>query len=337
MRVALTLLAILSLTLADAARAHDPGLSSAQLRRAADRLETLLEFHDADLEGLDLVSIASQALILESGRGTIEPLSVEVAPTRERHTGIHLVHALEPGEEPTATLGLIERLPFGHKTYLRLQRPDGAPLAERILSAGAARVAVPFAAGREASVQAPWHFFALGIEHLLIGFDHVLFLLVVLLGCASLRAALRMVSAFTLGHSVSLAAATHGWLHLSSDVAEPIIAASIVYMAGLALLSSGRARERATLTFAFGLVHGLGFAGVLAGLGVESGTGGVALPLLSFNLGVEVGQLGIASLVLPALLSLRRGRGFGRIGVPACAGLAGAVGLVWLVERTLGA
>ena len=124
-------------------------------------------------------------------------------------------------------------------------------------------------------------------------------------------------------------AASLGWVSLSPRLVEPAIAASIVVVAALNLFRAGQERERLALTFGFGLVHGLGFAGALAELGV----GASAAPLLAFNLGVEAGQIAIAATVLPGLAWLRRSPAFLRAGVPASSGIVGALGLAWLIER----
>jgi hypothetical protein len=89
------------------------------------------------------------------------------------------------------------------------------------------------------------------------------------------------------------------------------------------------------LTFAFGLIHGLGFAGVLHEMGIANSGSGAVVPLLAFNLGVEAGQLAIAAVVLPILWKLRDNRTFLRRGVPACSIAVAAAGAYWLIERTL--
>ena len=115
-----------------------------------------------------------------------------------------------------------------------------------------------------------------------------------------------------------------------------MIAASIAYI-GIENIFRPRAdlSWRGALTFVFGLVHGMGFAGALKELGVGADGGGVFRPLLFFSLGLEATQLGLAALVFPPLLWLRTKPAFPRLGVPACSGLVALAGLYWLVERTL--
>jgi hypothetical protein len=94
-------------------------------------------------------------------------------------------------------------------------------------------------------------------------------------------------------------------------------------------------RGRWALTFGFGLIHGFGFASVLRDLGVGGGAQGIAMPLFTFNLGVELGQIAIAAVVLPLVWQLRKHEGFRRRGVPALSALVALAGLYWLLERTL--
>jgi hypothetical protein len=145
----------------------------------------------------------------------------------------------------------------------------------------------------------------------------------------------RVVTTFTAAHSLTLAASALGGLSVPAVWVEPLIAASIVYVAGLNLLEPGRARERLAATFGFGLVHGLGFAGTLADLGVGGAPGGAALPLFAFNVGVEAGQLAVAGAVLPALAQLRHYPRLQRVARPAASLCIGLCGVIWLLERTL--
>jgi len=174
-------------------------------------------------------------------------------------------------------------------------------------------------------------FFRLGMEHMLTGYDHLLFLTGIVLVCTGLKSMLVLVSGFTVAHSLSLAAAALGWLALPSSLVEVLIAASIVYVGVENLVSRAPLSRRTALTFAFGLVHGLGFAGVLRELWPQADHG-LALALFSFNLGLEVALLALALVVLPVLLELRsRGGGarplrFGSLAVSAAGGY-------WLVTR----
>jgi hypothetical protein len=157
-----------------------------------------------------------------------------------------------------------------------------------------------------------------------------LFLLALLLAGRRLSSAALTITAFTVGHSVTLALATLEVVQVSSRLVEPLIAASIVYVGVENLFR--RPRHRAVPALGFGLVHGLGFASVLRELGIAAETG-VAGPLLAFNAGVEVGQLSIAAVVVPLVHLARRLGCYERRVLPIASVAIGLLGAMWLVER----
>jgi hypothetical protein len=187
-----------------------------------------------------------------------------------------------------------------------------------------------------------------GAWHIGIGFDHILFLVSLLLpavlawqarerrwqAVGGLAAAswdvLRIVTAFTVAHSITLTAATLGWITLPARPVEATIAASVV-LAALNNVWPVLHERRWVVAFVFGLIHGFGFAGALEELGLPRGA--LALALVGFNLGVELGQLAIVALFLPLAFALRRGRFYRRTllvgGSLVIALLAG----LWFVER----
>lgn len=154
-------------------------------------------------------------------------------------------------------------------------------------------------------------YLVLGVEHIFTGYDHLAFLfgLLVVAGFARLRDGLRyvlgVVTAFTVAHSCTLISAGLGWVHLSPRVVEPAIALSIAYVA-VENLVVPKPRFRWLLTFGFGLVHGFGFSSVLREIGLPPR--GMVLSLLSFNVGVELGQLAVVLMVAPALMLFTRWR-----------------------------
>jgi hydrogenase/urease accessory protein HupE len=175
------------------------------------------------------------------------------------------------------------------------------------------------------------HFLLLGIEHILTGWDHLVFLISLLLVATSFRGVLKFVTAFTLAHSCTLALTAFRLIQLPGALVESMIAASIIYVA-LENLSAADQKWRWILTFAFGLVHGMGFGGAL----LEMQLADPALALLGFNLGVEVGQLGVVALMLPVLFLLRRREAFyRRYVVRGGSAAAAGLGLFWLVSRIL--
>jgi hypothetical protein len=184
-------------------------------------------------------------------------------------------------------------------------------------------------------------YLVLGVEHIFTGYDHIAFLfgLLVIAGAGGLargaREVLKVVTAFTVAHSLTLISSALGWVAIGSRLVEPAIAVSIAYV-GVENLVQPHPRRRWLLTFGFGLVHGFGFASVLREIGLPSK--GLLLSLLSFNLGVELGQLAVVAAVLPALALVVEGaRGApppARVVVAAAAILiAGFLSTLFGVER----
>jgi HupE / UreJ protein len=183
-------------------------------------------------------------------------------------------------------------------------------------------------AGRASLVATAGRFVVIGVEHILLGIDHVLFLLALLLGARSLGQVVKLATAFTAAHSVTLALGALGWVNVPPEIVEPLIALSIAYVAADVVLG-GEGRHRLGIVFAFGLLHGLGFAGSL------SWSGDIDLAALAtFNVGIELGQALIVLAVFPVLLLVRRLRWSPYAHAAAAAG-AGGFGLLWFVERLM--
>jgi HupE / UreJ protein len=234
------------------------------------------------------------------------------------------------------TLQLSDTLstPFGehYRSIVSVTRPDGTR-EERLLDREQTQASFDFGRAAPSSFAA---FLRLGGEHILSGADHLLFLAALLLGSAGLRSLLITVTAFTAAHSLSLAAATLGWAHASPAWVEPMIAASIVWVAletvfrRAGAMSRHASLRRHALTFGFGLVHGLAFAEALTELHLQGWP--LARALLGFNLGVEAGQALVVLLLAPVLAWLVR-RSFGARAVRGLSLVIACVGLFWLVQR----
>jgi hypothetical protein len=187
-----------------------------------------------------------------------------------------------------------------------------------------------------------------GVWHIAVGADHVLFLLCLLLPAVLVREdrrwapvprlrpaaaeVLRVVTAFTVAHSITLSLAATGQVELPSRLVESAIAASVLLAAldNLWPLWSGR---RWLAAFGFGLVHGLGFASVLGDLGLPRGS--LVAALLGFNLGVEAGQLALVALFLPLAFAARGSFAYRRLALGAGSLGVAVVGSVWPLERGL--
>jgi hypothetical protein len=201
-----------------------------------------------------------------------------------------------------------------------------------------------------ARAEGPWaraqSYVALGVDHILMGLDHLLFVFLLLLLIRRARLLVGAITAFTVAHSLSLAAATLGWIAVPAAPVEAIIALSIVILATELVQPRGTglqltARFPWAVSFSFGLLHGLGFASALSDIGVPQGD--VPLALFAFNLGVEAGQLLFIAAVLTAGLFLGRlGPRPGKVlarGGPAFGATVYAIGglaAYWMIDRIAG-
>jgi len=226
---------------------------------------------------------------------------------------------------------IVRHLARGHRELLSIRAPDGVVLSERMLDAASDEVVTDISVVGEASSSAA-RFLLLGVAHILTGYDHLLFLAGVLVMLRRWRDVVQTITAFTVAHSITLALATTGLLLIPGRIVEPLIAASIVYV-GIENLMRDVQGSRWKLTFGFGLVHGLGFATVLRDLGIGTNGQAIALPLASFNAGVEVGQMAVAALLVPVFWWLAA-RPIPRLRfAPAWSVLVITAGSYWLVER----
>ncbi|MBU6271541.1 MAG: HupE/UreJ family protein [Betaproteobacteria bacterium] len=180
----------------------------------------------------------------------------------------------------------------------------------------------------------------LGVEHILAGWDHLLFVISLLLLVGFNRRLVATVTAFTVAHSLTLAASALGWLVLRSPPVEAAIALSIVLVCGEAIRARDTLSRRwpALVALIFGLVHGLGFAGALKEIGLPDGHASIAL--LCFNLGVEIGQLLVIALGWllvrgAARIPIVAGRSSERLR-HALVYSTGGIGAFWLIERVAG-
>lgn len=189
------------------------------------------------------------------------------------------------------------------------------------------------------SAQSGWqvfgHYIPIGFDHILPkGLDHILFVLGLFLLAAHLRPLLWQVTAFTAAHTVTLALGAMGWVSLPAGLVEPLIAASITYVAIENVFTDHLNPWRPLIVFCFGLLHGLGFASVLETFGLPDNH--FVPALLGFNVGVEFGQLTVIALAFLAVGAWFRDKPWyrRRITIPASLAIA-AVGAFWMVQRTI--
>ena len=349
---------VLGLGLSLLGRAHDPGLSTAQGELSADRISLTTGFAPADAQQFlpesarkdekwttiefdavhnQLLTIAPQLWEVRSGGVLLVPQDVRVELLPGDNVSFHLVFPrARGGEKLTLRAPKLQDLPAGHRQFVIISDERGSVITKKLLSTRDPTLEVKVLAEGDSLAPTFWGFIKLGVEHIWTGYDHLLFLFALLVVCRSFRSIVGIVSCFTVAHSLTLALATLNLVTLPSRLVEAAIAASIVYVGVENLLRRGaEPRGRWALTFAFGLIHGFGFASVLRDLGVGAGAQGIAMPLFTFNLGVEIGQVAIAAVVLPLVWQLRKRESFVRRGVPALSALVAAAGLYWLLERTV--
>jgi hydrogenase/urease accessory protein HupE len=188
---------------------------------------------------------------------------------------------------------------------------------------------------KETTKEIAWTYLVLGIEHILGGLDHLLFVLALLLLVKNMGLLLKTITAFTLAHSITLASAVLGFVQIPSAPVEAVIALSILFLASeLAREKHGQERHPWVVAFTFGLLHGLGFAGALAEVGLPPNE--IPLALFQFNVGVEIGQILFVTVVLLI------GKGIRKISYEwpvwirrGPAYLIGSVAAFWCVQRTV--
>lgn len=219
---------------------------------------------------------------------------------------------------------------------LRLQRLDGTELTHRLTAARP----IYTVEANPSIWQVGWTYFVLGIEHILLGIDHLLFVLALLLIVGDWRKLIGTITAFTVAHSITLALATLGFVNVPGPPVEAIIALSIVFVAAEVIRGQqGNAglteRWPWVVAFSFGLLHGFGFAGALSEVGLPQTS--IPIALLTFNLGVEAGQLLFVAAALCIYLVVAKARikpPTWAFSIPAYA--IGGIAAFWTIERVIG-
>jgi len=341
------------------AKAHDPGLSSLTIRQLPNGLEATLTLAvkdaaqiaelDQDQDGTVTqaefgrnqsqfdVAVASQIVIAVNGK-VVKDSSIHSRLDENNNVEARLNFHGAGFSSLEIQSKIIASLPFGHRQYLQIQNSRGQTIFERLLSAATDRATVEVAHARSntaalEAVSSFTNFLCLGVKHILTGYDHLLFLIGLLLVARGFFASLGIITSFTIAHSITLAVATLGLVQIPSRIVEPLIAASIVFVGIENLLRGDIPKARRVVPFGFGLIHGFGFASALREAGIGSGTGGIVLPLFSFNLGVGLGQIMVAALALPIIWKLRENPLFIARWAPACSAAVVLLGSFWFVQR----
>jgi hydrogenase/urease accessory protein HupE len=320
----------------DRAYLVDIGFLATDLERMFS--ETMAERASADL---------SQPGVLETEIGRFVQRRVSMKDAEGRLCAVHVEHA---GEDPANADSALVKLRFdcaeapGNIFYdaTKLLAAQGAKGKHLVTvgdgpNAGETMLyptdpALDLSKPLETVWQLMWKFLKAGVEHILTGYDHICFLVAILLWATRVWPVVKVVTAFTVSHSVTLSLAALNVVTLPSHWVEAAIAASIIYVA-VENFFSRRADGRWRDTFLFGFIHGFGFASGLLELGVPQNA--VLPALASFNIGVELGQLAVVLVLVPSLIALdtrTRGKRDPRL-VYSVSAVIAAFGVYWLVER----
>jgi hydrogenase/urease accessory protein HupE len=318
------------------AAAHAVGVSRGEWTVDGARVTGEVAFAQSELlasfDNADPLAVDVAALIDVSADGAACPGSLDLARAAENDGAIFRITWTCPRAPRSLRIAapILDELSRGHRLVARAHA-DGATVDD-VLYVGHDALTVDVGPTTSAPPPAPSlaAFVAMGMEHILTGYDHLLFLFGLVLVSGRIRSLLGTVTAFTAAHSVTLAVAALGLWAPSPRLVEPAIALSIAYV-GVENFFLRDAAKRWRITLPFGLVHGFGFAGALREIDLPRAQ--VPSALLGFNVGVEIGQLAVMAVLLPALFLLRQRRWFEPRGVRALSGAIVAVGLAWFFAR----
>ena len=358
----LALLAGITLGIGVSARAHQVNLSTARVTLGGDRTVTV----EVALKGSDADRLAATK-VFDAQRDSVDPRLVAASAVLiigyvNAHVGVTGLDgsACAPGAAALVPDGdgVIFRNTFScrnvtgdivyRSTVLTASDPgarqvvligEGANAPQALLDAS--NTTVTLSAPAPSLFSTMQRYLVTGIEHIFLGYDHIAFLVAVVLWARRLIPVIKIVTAFTIAHSITLSLAALNVVVIPSLVVEPAIAASIVFVA-LENFVSRDIDGRWRVAFAFGLVHGFGFAGALRDVGLPAHA--VVPALAAFNIGVEFGQVAIVSIVIPALIALDRIMATDRAKPVRAASLVYALSLLitvlgsyWFVARVIDA
>jgi hydrogenase/urease accessory protein HupE len=292
--------------------------------------ERLLDPAVAAQQSAAIARLLAARLTVTAGGVPLQPQwsGAEVIPDRQSlKLGVHY-----PLAAPAATIGVIAVMfPYDpqHQTFLNIY--EGNALTQAILDRGRTNFEY-FAGTRQGAFAVVQKFLPAGIHHILIGPDHLLFLVGLLLLGGSVRQLAVIVTSFTVAHSITLSLAALNIVSPPARIIEPAIALSIVYVGADNLLIKDGRDVRAWIAFAFGFIHGFGFAAVLREMDLPARA--LKWALLSINAGVEIGQLLVVAVVATALAALRaRDEAAGQRFAFAGSIVVMAAGAFWFVQR----
>jgi len=314
---------------------------TARLTFARGEIIALVPAIDPDHDGVvvlaDLAAhregVASKLLprIVVQGNGACPGTLDELALFQEDGLELRTTFRCPEGSTKiTVRLDLLDDLSHGHRHFANVVTPNGS--AHPVLYRGYATFEVTATGGKHESTSS-WALFRMGLEHILDirdSYDHIIFLVGLILVGGRPRALALVITAFTLAHSITLALAALNVWAPSPRFVEPAIALSIGYVGGENFFVND-AEKRWRITFPFGLIHGFGFAGKLREINLPRPE--IPKALVLFNVGVEVGQLVVLALLLPVVLYLRKFPSFDKVVVRTLSAGIVVAGLVLIVVR----
>jgi len=349
-------------------QAHDPGLSRASVQLHETGLVVHMAFARKDIEVLlptdadhdgtvttdelsavqaELQLIIMAAIDVRDAKGKYQVKSVHIEPASGDTVNVDIYYDNINASAIQIHIPLIAQLARGHRQYLAVKDANGNLLAQYILDATSPPVLLDgsgpdgFSVFREYLVEGVWHIW--------IGFDHILFLLTLLLPAVlvyeksrwqsrdklrpAMTDALKVVTAFTVAHSITLVLAVLDVVSLPARLVESVIALSVLITA-VNNLRPFLPVSRWVMAFVFGLVHGFGFASVLADLGLPGNA--LIVSLLGFNLGVEAGQLAIVAMIFPLSALIRHTHLYRSWVFSGGSAAAALIATIWMFERIFG-
>ncbi len=346
--------------------AHPPGLSSAELALNAKGLDAKLTFSIQDIEAFVPMDSDQDAEVTAAEMATAKPKIAEliahefrlsinqvvITPANpgtvefddQNNAHLEFQYLTDINAPVVINAEFLHKFSTGHRHFVTFKDLTGHLIGEKMLTQQDSQIIQDVTvADKESSENftATTHsasfvdFLKLGIEHILTGYDHLLFLFSLLVITHSFWPALKVITFFTVAHSITLAFASLNLIELPSSIVEPLIAATIIYVGLENIVRKGHPKGRGMLTFFFGLIHGFGFASVLREMGISTNGTDIFMPLFSFNLGVELGQITVAAIVLPLIWWLHTKPLIEPRLTPVCSVMACLAGGYWLIERTL--
>ena len=272
--------------------AHDLGISPP---------ERLLENDVVAPERQRIAQMLTPRITLRTNR-RLEPDWYSLEPLRDEQA-LRLRFRI-PGEQPGALALDTNLFPYDpmHQTFINIY--EGSELRQQLIFSAETSEHTYYLGTTQGAIEVMKTFVVSGIHHIMIGPDHILFLVGLLLLGGTWGALVRIVTAFTVGHTITLSLAALNYVTPPATVIEPAIALSIVFVGADNLVRGDGKDLRPWVALTFGLVHGFGFANVLREFGLPQGALGWSL--FSFNVGVEIGQLAIVLVVASALAAIRR-------------------------------